>query len=249
MESTADEERASSILETSLSARVEALEIARHYQIQDKDETSEDDDADLPVIDEPMRRARLAVESSPLYSAYWKVVPQPDYYTWTLEQRAKYLMAPSIHYLCKSLLMENRKCVKEDPTNPRFFLVVLQYAATLDTLKTIQLLRSLRRRNDHRLEASDFDLRLASTEDNDRLTGFSHNSVSPFGLLHTIPILLADAVLPLNYIWMGGGGVHVKLRVGVSDFIRAVNPIVGDISRPRINFMDRPHDINDGLDD
>ena len=234
-----------------LVARVEALEVARHYPSttratlkKNHGANSQDEEHQaLLIVDSAMRRARLAVESSHVYSATWAAVPQPDYYTWSLDDRAKCLGAPSIHYLCKSLLMENKKHTGStgnnalDPTNPKFFLVVIQYAATLDVSKTITLLRSLRPVA-QRLDASQFDLRIASSDDNDMITGYSHNSVTPFGLLQEVPILLTDAVLPLKYFWMGGGAVHVKLRVTVTDFVRALpNVIVGDISRPRPGVM------------
>ncbi|GKY98776.1 hypothetical protein MPSEU_000833800 [Mayamaea pseudoterrestris] len=230
-----------------LVARVEKLEVSRHYSSLRKKKSNDDDsDAQILVVDESMRRARLAVESSNIYSAQWAMVPQPDYYTWTLEERAKCLKAPSIHYLCKSLLMENKKHSSmnndkesvSDVTNPKFFLVVIQYAATLDVSKTINVLRSLRPVGS-RLDAGQFDLRIASSEDNDAVTGYSHNSVTPFGLLQQdVPILLTDAVVPLKYFWMGGGAVHVKLRVTVADFCRSLpHVIVGDISRPRTGVM------------
>jgi hypothetical protein len=244
-----------------LLARVEALERARHYpkiQSRSTNESIQDDQQpplpltqQLVVVDEGMRRARLAVEASHTYSAQWAVVPQPDYYTWPLEDRAKYLKAPSIQYLCKSLLMENKKHEPKnttainddtesyDPTNPRFFLVILQYAATLDIAKTINVLRSLRPVH-QRLDASKFDLRIASSQDNDFLTGYSHNSVTPFGLkeANQVPVILSSAVVPFRYIWMGGGATHVKLRVTVNELMRALpHVIVGDISRPRTGVV------------
>ena len=81
------------------------------------------------VVDEQMRRARKDVEDRKLFSSGWKWVPK-DYYSWPLSKRAKTLGAPSTDYLCKSLLMENRKAPEasnDDTTNPRFILVVLHY--------------------------------------------------------------------------------------------------------------------------
>lgn len=232
--------------EESLLTRLEALEKARHCSLKDSKNNNDHE------IDEMMRRARQDVERLHIYSAQWKFVPQ-QYYSLSLEERAKCLQAPSIHYLCKSLLMENKKCTEQatitttttnnnsnnDPTNPRFFLVIVQYAATLDAKKTINFIRSLRPM-ETRLSETAFDIRVASEQDNHRITGYPHNSVTPFGLLDkTIPILLTDAVVPLKYFWMGGGAVDLKLRVAVSEFCRAPNVIVGDVSRPRdIGAMD-----------
>ena len=259
--SSANEDRQTDCAMTELStadlmARLEALEVARHYSsrataTKTPTKKNNDQDQDKPpqdLVDNAMRRARLAVESNHVYSAQWAVVPQPDYYTWSLPDRAKCLGAPTIHYLCKSLLMENKRHTgaNDDPTNPKFFLVVIQYAATLDVAKTVTLLRSLRPVG-QRLDASSFDLRIASSDDNDIITGYSHNSVTPFGLLQqSIPILLTDAVVSLKYVWMGGGAVHVKLRVSVTDFMRALpNVVVGDISRPRTGVMDDGNELDD----
>lgn len=189
------------------------------------------------LVDNSMRRARVDVEARGIYSAAWKWVP-PAYYDWPLEERAKALESPSTQLLCKSLLMENKISDGTDPTNPKFLLVVIQYEATLDARKLASAIRSLRPNVKDRLDYSQFDFRVADPADNDRLTGFSFNSVTPFGLKEKVPIVLTSAVVPLNFLWMGGGHVHLKLGMAVSDFIKAINPIVADISQPRGGLMD-----------
>jgi prolyl-tRNA editing enzyme YbaK/EbsC (Cys-tRNA(Pro) deacylase) len=184
-----------------------------------------------------MLRARLQVESAPCCcSAVWKFVPEP-YYTWELPQRAVALGASSIYQLCKSLLMDNKKVPADqthDPTNPKFVLVILQYAATMDNQKLVNAVRALRPVQD-RLDVSQFDFRIASEQDNSALTGYEHNSVTPFGLLQQekVPIILSAAVADLGFFWMGGGHVHLKLGMAVTDFVRALNPIVVSVSNPR----------------
>lgn len=214
----------------SLLQRVEALEKKR-FQCPHGD----------IAVDEQMRRARLAVEQSALYSASWVWVPK-DYYDRPLSERAKCLKAPSTDYLCKSLLMENRKAPQvvnehHDPTNPRFVLCVIQYGATLDTKKLINAIRALRPVVNDRLDDSHFDIRIASEEDNAKITGYDNNAVVPFGMLSSsssnVPIFLSAPIVPLRYFWMGGGHVHLKLRMTVADFQKALKPIVADISQPR----------------
>lgn len=211
-----------------LEKRVEALE-RRHHNSQE-------------TVDEAMRRARLAVEEAAIYSAQWKFVPEP-YYTWPLSKRAECLGAPSVHNLCKSLLLENKKASSPsdsfDPTYPKYVLVVLQYAATLDNKMLVNAIRALRPVKE-RLDDSSFDFRIASEEDNDRLTGYKHNSVTPFGLADDkhVLIVLAEAAASQKFIWMGGGHVHLKLGMAVSDFCRVLQPIVAPISQPRVNFED-----------
>ena len=214
-----------------LEAKVDALEHQRF---------STDDNAEAVVIDDSVRRARASVEQLGIYSAAWKFVP-PPYYTWPLEKRAECLRARSIQYLCKSLLLENKKApsycsgaeADEDPTNPKFVLVVLQYAATLDEKKLTNAIRALRKDVKSRLDDSKFDFRIASEEDNRVITGYEHNSVTPFGLLRPVPIVLSSALEPLKFFWMGGGHEHLKLGMAYSDFCRSLSPIVADISTPR----------------
>jgi prolyl-tRNA editing enzyme YbaK/EbsC (Cys-tRNA(Pro) deacylase) len=192
-------------------------------------------------VDESMRRARQAVQMATLYSARWMWVPSA-YYTWPLSERAACLQAPSPQYLCKSLLVENKKCraACHDPTNPRFVLVVIQYAATLDLRKLVSAIRALRPNVKDRLEDSQFEFRIAHPEDNDRLTGYSHNSVTPFGILDAsnVSILLCKAIVSLKCFWMGGGHVNLKLGMSVSDFVSAFNPIIAGVSQPRIDLDD-----------
>jgi len=207
-----------------LQARVDALERQRYP----------DENAPVAVVDASMRRARASVEELGVYSACWKFVP-PPYYSWPLEQRAECLKAPSIHHLCKSLLLENKKVPSEsnDITNPRFVLVVIQYAAVLDVNKLKTAIRALRKDVKARLDESSFDFRIASEEDNREITGYEHNSVTPFGLLKPVPIFASAALETLKFFWMGGGHEHLKLGMAFSDFCRALSPIVADISRPR----------------
>lgn len=213
-----------------LEDRIAALE-RKHHGCESEDHIS---------VDESMRRARRAVEMARIYSATWKFVPE-NYYSWPLSQRATCLGAPDVQYLCKSLLMENKKAGSSaggrpvDPTYPKFVLVVIQYAATLDVRQLVNAIRALRPVKE-RYDENQFDFRIASEADNDRLTGYRHNSVTPFGLLASreeITIVLSQAVIPLKFFWMGGGHVLLKLGMAVTEFCEALQPIVAPISQPR----------------
>jgi len=206
-------------LET-LESRAEELEKA-HYGAQS---------------DESSRRALKAVQALGLYSARTKWVPEA-YYSWPLAQRAACLGAPSVHHLCKSLLLDNKKAPAgrpHDPTFPKFVLVILQYAATLDTKLLVNAVRALRPVKE-RFDASHFDFRIAAQADNDRLTGYVHNSVTPFGMAQPeeVTILLAQDIVPLHFFWMGGGHVHCKLGLSVADCLQGLRPHVVAISKPR----------------
>lgn len=163
---------------------------------------------DVKDVDESMRRARSAVESMGLYSSRWVWVPEP-YYTWPMEKRAEILKSPSTSHLCKSLLLENKKVTDDTfhfDFHPRFVMVVLQYDAELSTdllTRSIRRLRPVPERLDP--SSSNFDWRVADPEDNDRITGYKFNSVTPFGLKKEVPIILCSSVADLEYFWMGGG--------------------------------------------
>jgi len=213
--------------EDHLEARVTALEWKR-FQFPTKTPS--------PLEKESVIRARTHVESLGLYSANWKWVPEP-YYTWELPQRAKVLGASSTQMLCKSLLLENKKVSPstnddKDNTNPRFVLIVLQYESELDVKKLITSIRRLRPVT-NRLEESQFDFRIADPEDNDRITGYAFNSVTPFGLKESVPIVLSSAIVPHSYFWMGGGHVHLKLGMSVSDFLMLPGVMTMECSVPR----------------
>jgi prolyl-tRNA editing enzyme YbaK/EbsC (Cys-tRNA(Pro) deacylase) len=163
---------------------------------------------DVHEVDESMRRARSAVEGLGLYSSRWVWVPEP-YYTWSMEKRAEILKSPRTGYLCKSLLLENKKVTDESfhfALHPRFVLVVLQYDAELSTDLLTTSIRRLRLVSE-RLDptSSNFDWRVADPEDNDRITGYKFNSVTPFGLKEDVPIILSSSVADLGYLWLGGG--------------------------------------------
>jgi prolyl-tRNA editing enzyme YbaK/EbsC (Cys-tRNA(Pro) deacylase) len=188
--------------------------------------------ADVAVTDEQIWRARQAVQGAHIHSSVWKWVPE-NYYQRSLAERATALGALNVEYLCKSLLLENRKVVQESPDNPRFVLVILQYAAALDTQKLCNVIRRLLPVS-KRLDVSKYDFRIAAVEDNDRITGYQHNSVTPFGLREPVRIVMTENVVQLGFFWMGGGHVHLKLGMATSEFCKALDTILGDISNPRL---------------
>jgi prolyl-tRNA editing enzyme YbaK/EbsC (Cys-tRNA(Pro) deacylase) len=183
-------------------------------------------------VDDSMRRARKHVERLGLYSANWKWVPEP-YYNWSLQKRASLLGAKSTHMLCKSLLLENKKVPDlVTSTNPRYILVVIQYETTLNVQKLTTSLRQLLP-VEKRLDERHYDFQVASADDNDRITGYAFNSVTPFGLLENVMIVLSKEIVPYGYFWMGGGHIHLKLGMSVVDFVKMGFVKIMDVSDPR----------------
>jgi prolyl-tRNA editing enzyme YbaK/EbsC (Cys-tRNA(Pro) deacylase) len=108
---------------------------------------------------------------------------------------------------------------------------------SINTNKLSSELRGLRPPGSGRLEPKYFsDMRLAPEEVSEKLTGYGHNGVSPFGMLDkSIPIVVCKSILDVRpkFIYMGGGHKDLKLGMAVSEFVDAVDAIVLDISEPR----------------
>ena len=189
-----------------------------------------------------MRCARRHVQNSLCYSSRWRLCPS-DYYNLTLDERKVILGANNTTQLCKACLFENKNYKPTDgsavdPTNSQYYLVVVQYVESIDMKKLASELRGLRPSGPKRLDPNYFsDMRLAPEDVSEKLTGFGHNGVSPFGMLDsTIPIIvcknIVENVRP-KFIWMGGGDKDWKLGMAVSECVSALNAIVLDVSEPR----------------
>lgn len=72
---------------------------------------------------------RLRVECRKLGLKTWRFKRvAKDYYEWPLEKRQVVLGAPGVEYLCKSVIMQNTKCTRDDcqdPTNSKYYLIVV----------------------------------------------------------------------------------------------------------------------------
>lgn len=90
--------------------------------------------------------------------------------------------------LCKTIVFENLACTREDcadPRNSKYYCVIVQYEAKLDTEKLRAFVHSL---NDNKVPKKRFNFQLASAETSDRLTGYTHNAVTPYGMFENIPV-------------------------------------------------------------
>eukprot|EP01117_Protostelium_nocturnum_P017214 TRINITY_DN6977_c0_g1_i1.p1 TRINITY_DN6977_c0_g1~~TRINITY_DN6977_c0_g1_i1.p1 ORF type:complete len:210 (+),score=75.37 TRINITY_DN6977_c0_g1_i1:1-630(+) len=182
--------------------------------------TSEDVDSH-PVLE--------IAKNSGLISSKMKKV-SPFYYERSLEERAKVLGAPSIHHLCKTIVLENQKCINKDcadPNNSRFYCVVLQYSTQLQSHKIFKFVRTLVKPAPQK----NYHFRYAKEEDSARLTGYDHNGVTPFGMKENIPIILSEGIAKLDppIFWLGGGSVDHKLMVKTDEFISILKPFVIDL--------------------
>ena len=148
-----------------------------------------------------------------------------------MEERKAALGATCTGQLCKAMLMQNRSHSGRDvPENSEFYLVVVQYVAAINVKKMEAAVRTLLPPQERR-GASDFSFCVAKDSDSLEITGFAHNSVSPFGLARKVPIILSKAVADEHrFMWMGGGHVDLKVGMSVEDFVRATSCFVLDAS-------------------
>ncbi|KDO29121.1 hypothetical protein SPRG_06177 [Saprolegnia parasitica CBS 223.65] len=153
------------------------------------------------------------------------------YYDWSLAQRAQLLNCKTSQ-LCKSIIMENVAWKAEMVHAPRYVCVIVQYEAKVNADKVAKLVRDAGK--DAKVSRKHVNFQHAATDVSDELTGFQFNGVSPFGMKTSIPVVVSSAILPLGYVWLGGGAVDVKLRASTADIVRALDALVGDISEPRV---------------
>ena len=172
-----------------------------------------------------LRAARAATDC---VATRW--VPD-DYYGRSMRDRSK-LLNCDVRQMCKSMLLENKQwrgTDEFDPNNAKYYLVVVQYAATFDAgrLRSALVERT-------KLPAKAFNFRVADEKDNDRLSGFKHNAVTPFGFAESrVPVVLSDVAAKMGFIWMGGGHEAFKLGVPVDAFLACFKPWVLDCSTAR----------------
>ena len=167
-------------------------------------------------------------------TAAFRYVPA-DYYDRSLEERKVLLGAPSVDYLCKTIVVENRKWELAQALPPppdgdaatmaarsRYFGVVFQYGARF---KKENMEREVRKRGG--LTKKQCQILFADEAEVVEMTGFVHNSVTPVGSACEMPIFLSHHVDQLDYFWMGGGAVNLKLKVDTKLFRSAFNANVG----------------------
>ncbi|CAI5743484.1 unnamed protein product [Peronospora destructor] len=179
---------------------------------------------------ERVKRVKKHLQREKLTSAVLKTVPS-DYYSWSLDQRAK-LLGCEVSHLCKSIIMENVAYFDngvEDPLNSRYYCVVLQYNSKLDAEQLRRFVRNNIPETD-RPSKKKFNFQHAPSEMSEKLTGFGHNGVSTFGMKTPIPVIVAGSIAALKsaFLWLGGGATNVKLRISVQDMVKALGARVAD---------------------
>lgn len=88
------------------------------------------------------------------------------------------------------------------------------------------------REPEQRLAKKKFNFQLTANETSDKLSGFKHNAISPFGLNVIMPIVMCSRILDLKpaVIYLGGGKRDVKVSIPISNLLASVPVIVGEIT-------------------
>ncbi|KAG9299597.1 hypothetical protein G9A89_020768 [Geosiphon pyriformis] len=158
---------------------------------------------------------------------------EPDYYEWELQRRAFRLVAPSIKHLCKCVIFENTRYIQnntEDPTNSKYYCVIVQYITSINTQKLANFVRSLSQKQ---FSKKQFNFRLASKKKTMELTGFGSNGVSPIGMTFPIPIIMTNSIttdLQPRIFYLGAGHQDWKIALSIDDFLKKTHCYVTDLS-------------------
>eukprot|EP01090_Pellita_catalonica_P020377 TRINITY_DN7262_c0_g1_i1.p1 TRINITY_DN7262_c0_g1~~TRINITY_DN7262_c0_g1_i1.p1 ORF type:complete len:316 (+),score=62.09 TRINITY_DN7262_c0_g1_i1:633-1580(+) len=166
-----------------------------------------------------------------------------DYYDWPFEQRIEALQGESIHQLCKTIIVENSKCINNDcrdPNNSKYYAVILQYTTKYQSQK----LQAFVRGQNRGIGKRKFKMRMTSKDEAAALSGFEFNATSPFGTTATppIPIILSENILKLQppQIYLGAGHPDVKVRLSVAELAKNPNIVVLNCTYDDIVITD-PH--------
>lgn len=157
-----------------------------------------------------------------------------QYYDEDLPFRAACVGAPSVHHMCKTICMENTRCTRddcEDPVNSRWYLVLVQYTARLSQQKLERFLHQRNNEGGRKVAKKAFHMRLAKEEDSERLTGYEHGAVTPFGTAVRVPVLVSremETLAPGGEFWLGGGEVDLKMRVSYGELVSKFDAVAVD---------------------
>ena len=206
-------------------------------QIEEQEEHQEDPSKGLTPLENILRKADIAEFMLTMLKRLKvdhgfrsiKMANAPfDYYSWDLNKRAKFLGAPNIECLTKTMIMVNymyREESKDDPHYPRFVVVIVQYCRQISSQKVLNLMKkyqnSFYKNAEDKIGIKGHKFRLAENKDMEELSGYRFNAVTPFFMANEkLPVVLDESIATLDpkYFWMGGGRVSLKLGTSIEDF-------------------------------
>ncbi|KAI8810270.1 YbaK/aminoacyl-tRNA synthetase-associated domain-containing protein [Cladochytrium replicatum] len=180
---------------------------------------------------EGAKRVKAICKQLGLTSRFYEV--ESDYYDWPLQKRAFRLLAPSKAHLCKTVVFENTRHNPTssllDPTNSKYYCVIVQYVSKINTQKIMNFVRDL---NNRSVSKKYYNMRLAPEEKSFELTGFENNAVSPIGMAQPIPVILSQSIMELQppVVFLGAGHIDWKVAVPTEELVQKVKCFVADTS-------------------
>ncbi|KAF8060054.1 hypothetical protein HT031_004993 [Scenedesmus sp. PABB004] len=185
------------------------------------------------LVDASPIQARLARELHEKgFSDFRFVRVPPDYYDRPLAWRRDVLRAASEAHLCKSIIMENTRAHSsvrgwEDPTNSKYYVVIVQYTARLNADK---LKSHIHRLAGGKVGKQYFNMRLCPEDVSDALSGYEHNAVSPIGIKTPLPVVLSHRIPALrpDFFFIGAGETDLKVGLSAAEFVDRYRPFVLD---------------------
>ena len=183
-----------------------------------------------PRDDAAVRRVKADVSRRGLTDAKFHWVPS-HFYKQRWEWRRDYLGLASISHSCKSMLLENTSHSDAFPrTIPhmyeKYYVALLPYTERIDTTKICKFFRAA----NPGIGKKWFNFRVC--ESGEAVSGFTHGSFTPFGMLTRMPVLLSDRIPALGpgRIAIGGGHIDLKLEISIDELVRSLQPTVVDFT-------------------
>jgi hypothetical protein len=125
----------------------------------------------------------------------------PDvFFPWSFEERVKFLGAPSIEALTKTLIMVNT-CYLEDRSDDPYYLkyvvIINQFCRSINAQKVMKSVKKIQNdaypnEPEKKIATKGFKFRLATPEEMAKLSGYMFNAVTPFFMADESLTILLD---------------------------------------------------------
>ena len=147
-----------------------------------------------------------------------------NYFDMSFPERVKFLGAPSVWHLCKTIILQNSHHqagldafpgVKDDPTYPKHVICVVQYKSKHISQKVLTAMKKHQHENSKtgvQVSTKGFHFRHAEEEDAKSMSGYEFNAITPFFMTgggEKLPIILSQEIAELSppYLWFSGGRI------------------------------------------
>ncbi|KAI7871691.1 YbaK/aminoacyl-tRNA synthetase-associated domain-containing protein [Spinellus fusiger] len=202
--------------------------VSKEYLKQWEVECQEATVSDCP---DSVKQAQKGIQKVGLFHLSKFIQVESNYYDWELQQRAFRVNAPSREHMCKSVLLENTRCIHDsiqDPNNARYYCVITQYVKPVNTQKLLNYVRDLTNKE---ISKKYYNFRLADAQKSFELTGYLSGGVCPMGMIESVPVIISKSVMELEppVMYLGAGHIDWKWGIPVQAFVDATRCRVADL--------------------